>query len=125
MLDKLRERPAAFILNVNSGLGIVPKHESAVYCSTKAGLDNFSRGLRAQLEGTNVRVLQAFLPLVDTPMTAGRGDGKLNPERVAAQIIDGIEQDIADHDIGKVRLLRAINRISPALSHRIMQKGDA
>lgn len=125
LLDQLRQRPEAFILNVNSGLGIVPKHESAVYCATKAGLDNFSRGLRAQLAGTNVRVLQAFLPLVDTPMTEGRGSAKLSPSDAANQIIDGIERDIADHDIGKVKLLRAINRLSPALAHRIMQKGNA
>ncbi len=125
LLDLLSIRPEAFILNVNSGLGIVPKHESAVYCATKAGLDNFSRGLRAQLAGTNVSVLQAFLPLVDTPMTEGRGTGKLSPGHIAARIIDGIEDGIADNDIGKVRLLRTINRISPSLSHRIMQKAGS
>ncbi len=125
LLDGLMARPESFILNVNSGLGIVPKHESAVYCATKAGLDNFSRGLRAQLSGTNVRVLQAFLPLVDTPMTEGRGCGKLSATEVARQIITGIERGIADNDIGKVKLLRAINRLSPTLANRIMQKGNA
>jgi uncharacterized oxidoreductase len=124
-LDQLRRRPEAFILNVNSGLGIVPKHESAVYCATKAGLDNFSRGLRAQLAGTNVRVLQAFLPVVDTPMTEGRGSSKLSPKDAADQIIVGIERSIPDNNVGKVKLLRATNRFFPALAHRIMQKGNA
>lgn len=125
LLDHLRRRPEAFVLNLNSGLGIVPKNEAAVYCATKAGLDNFSRGLRAQLAHTEVRVLQAFLPLVDTPMTEGRGSGKLTSQDVARQIISGIERGVADHDIGKVRLLRFINRVSPWLANRIMQKGDA
>ncbi|MDJ0977325.1 MAG: SDR family NAD(P)-dependent oxidoreductase [Erythrobacter sp.] len=125
LLEALRRRPEAFILNVNSGLGLVPKRESAVYCATKAGLDNFSRGLRAQLEGTQVSVLQAFLPLVDTPMTEGRGTGKLSAQSVADSIIGGIEKGVADNDIGKVKLLRAINRLSPSLANRIMQKGDA
>lgn len=124
LAEQLRRRPEAFILNINSGLGLVPKAESAVYCATKAGLDNFSRGLRAQLAGTNIRVLQAFLPLVDTPMTEGRGSAKLSSESVARRIIAGIERGIAENDIGKVKLLRAINRLSPVLAHRIMQKGD-
>ncbi|MDJ0643580.1 MAG: SDR family NAD(P)-dependent oxidoreductase [Erythrobacter sp.] len=125
LLESLMGRPESFVLNVNSGLGIVPKRESAVYCATKAGLDNFSRGLRGQLSHTNVRVLQAFLPLVDTPMTEGRRGEKLSPAEVARRIIAGIERGKADNDIGKVKLLRTINRLSPSLANRIMQKGDA
>jgi len=125
LLTSLHQPDEAFVLNVNSGLGIVPKRESAVYCATKAGLDNFSRGLRAQLSNTRIRVQQAFLPLVDTPMTKGRGNGKLSSQDVASQIISGIERGVIDNDIGKVKLLRAINRLSPAVANRIMQSGDA
>lgn len=125
LLDGMRKRPEAFVLNVNSGLGIVPKLESAIYCATKAGLDNLTRGLRAQLAHTNVRMQQAFLPLVDTPMTEGRGTGKLTSASVANQIIGQIRNGRPDLDIGKVKLLRVINRISPALANRIMQTGDA
>lgn len=125
LLESLQKRPESFILNVNSGLGIVPKRESAVYCATKAGLDNFTRGLRAQLRGSDVRVLQAFLPLVDTPMTEGRGNGKLSPQEVARQIISGIESGRADNDIGKVKFLRVLHRLSPALAHSFMQKNTA
>jgi len=125
LLEGMRKRKKAFVLNVNSGLAIVPKLESAVYCATKAGLDNLTRGLRAQLAGTNVSMQQAFLPLVDTPMTKGRGTGKISSASVANQIIRQIESEKPDLDIGKVKLLRVINRLSPALANRIMQKGDA
>lgn len=125
LLSGMRQRPAAFVLNVNSGLGIVPKLESAIYCATKAGLDNLTRGLRAQLADSNVAMQQAFLPLVDTPMTQGRGTGKITPASVANQLVEQIESGKPDLDIGKVKLLRAINRISPSLANRIMQKGDA
>lgn len=123
LLDRLQSRPQAFIFNVNSGLGLVPKSESAVYCATKAGLDNFTRGLRAQLGDGSVNVQQVFLPLVDTAMTRGRGSGKLSPEVVARQILAQIESGAADNDIGKVWLLRLLNRLSPAVARRIMQKG--
>lgn len=125
LLPLLTQHPGAFILNINSGLGIVPKRESAVYCASKGGLDNFSRGLRPQLAKTGITVHQAFLPLVDTPMTEGRGSGKLSAEDTARRILGGLERGILDHDIGKSRLLRAIARISPALAHRIMQKESA
>lgn len=125
LLDLLRAAQEAFILNVNSGLGIVPKSESAVYCATKAGLDNFSRGLRPQLSGTNVRVFQTFLPLVNTPMTEGRGSSKLATAEVAKRIVNQIERGPPDLDIGKVKLLRVVNRLSPPLAHRLMQRGDA
>lgn len=125
LLPSLRKSKQSVILNINSGLGLVPKAESAIYCATKAGLDNLSRGLRAQLAGTGVHVSQAFLPLVDTPMTTGRGSGKLSSTEAARQIISGIERGKADIDIGKVPLLRLINRISPSIANRIMQKGDS
>lgn len=81
------------ILNVNSGLAIAPKTGSAVYCATKAALDSFSVSLGYQLENTGIRVLQAFLPLVETGMTAGRGSGKLSAQEAARLMIRGIERE--------------------------------
>ena len=110
------------ILNINSGLGIVPKTSSAVYCATKAALDIFSQSLGYQLEQTNVCVQQAFLELVDTPMTAGRGTKKMSPELAAQKILYGIENDIAVNNIGKVKLLRVLLRLVPSIAKRIMKK---
>jgi uncharacterized oxidoreductase len=117
----VRDEPTA-VLNVNSGLALVPKTQSAVYCATKGGLNLFSQSLRNQLEGTNVMVLQAFLPLVDTPMTAGRGEDKMTAAKAAERILHGIEHDIEDHDIGKVKLLRLLVRLAPGVARRIMKR---
>ena len=121
LLPSLLEADKAFIMNVNSGLGLVPKTGSAIYCTTKGGLNIYSQALRNQLRATKVRVQQAFLPLVDTPMTASRGNGKLTAQEAARQIVRGIEQGKPDIDIGQVKLLRAINRIAPSLAARIMR----
>lgn len=115
------ERPAA-ILNVNSGLSLMPKTSSAVYCATKAAVNVFSQSLRYQLESTNVRVMQAFVPLVDTGMTAGRGDDKLSSEEAANAILAGIGSDIEEHDIGKIRLLRKLIRFAPGIARKIMRR---
>jgi len=120
-LPALLGKEPSVILNINSGLGLVPKTGSAIYCATKGALNIFSQSLRNQLETTNVEVMQAFLPLVDTPMTEGRGSGKLTAGQAAAKIIGGITKNQLDMDIGKVRLLRPISRILPALARRIMK----
>ena len=121
LLPLLQRAPQAAIVNVNSGLALAPKRSSAIYCATKAALDSFSRSLAYQLEGTNISVQQAFLPLVDTAMTRGRGNGKLSAENTAGKIIEGIETDRTVNDIGKVKLLRLIMRLAPSLGRKIMR----
>lgn len=122
LLPALLHREEAAILNVNSGLALAPKTTSAVYCASKGGLNIFSQSLRYQLEQTNIRVLQAFLDLVDTPMTQGRGKHKMSPTVAAQRIIRGVERNIPDNNIGKVGLLRLLLRLSPTLARRILKK---
>ena len=117
----LKNTPSA-ILNVNSGLGIVPKKTSAIYCGTKGGLDIFSQSLRNQLEHTNIHVLQAFMPLVDTPMTEGRGSGKISASDAALRMIKGTEKLKPINDIGNVKILRFLSRIAPPLARSLMKK---
>jgi len=118
----LDEKRRTVILNVNSALALTPKTNAAIYCATKGGLNIFSQSLRYQLESTNIRVLQAMMPLVDTPMTAGRGSGKISASKAATAIIHGIEKEIADHYIGKAKLLKLIYRLSPIVAKNILKR---
>jgi len=108
------------IVNVSSGLAIVPKAKSAVYCGTKAGIHIFSKSLRSQLE--DVKVFEIIPPLVDTEMTRGRGKGKISPQRVVNEFVKAFKNNRYEVNIHKVKLLRIINRISPAIADRIMNK---
>ncbi|MCG7923246.1 MAG: SDR family NAD(P)-dependent oxidoreductase [Candidatus Thiodiazotropha lotti] len=117
----LREDKQTVIANINSGLALAPKTHSAIYCATKAAMDIFSQSLSYQLENTNVRVVQAFLPLVDTPMTQGRGKGKIKPEAAAMDILLGIEQGVKIKNIGKVKLLRFLLAVAPSIAKKIMK----
>jgi len=116
------ESRRAIILNVSSALGMVPKTNSAIYCATKGGLNILSQSLNYQFEGSNIRVLQAILALVDTPMTAGRGQAKMTAEHAASAIIDGIEHEIKKNFIGKAKLLNTIHYLFPPLAHKILKK---
>lgn len=114
------EIPSAFV-NVSSGLAFFPKRSSAVYCATKAAIHNFSRSLKYQLEETSVAVHEAILPLVDTPMTEGRGKGKMHPKDAARAIIEGVEAGRQEIYIGKAKLMPILSRLSPTLMARIMK----
>ena len=122
LLPRLRERAEAAIVNVTSGLAIAPRAGGPVYCATKAGLRSYTQALRAQLAGTHIHVIEALPPMVDTKMTAGRGSKKMPASECAAQIVSAIERDAAEANVGIVKLLQAVNSVSPALARRIMLK---
>ena len=109
------------IVNISSGLALFPKVSSAVYSATKAGLHNFSQSLGYQLKNMPVKILEVILPLVDTPMTSGRGSGKLSADEAARQIIRGIQANRNPIYAGKSRWIPIISRLSPALMARIMR----
>lgn len=120
LMPVLRSRSEAMIVNVTSGLAIAPNAGSPLYCATKAALRSYTMGLREQLKGTGVHVLEALPPLVDTAMTAGRGSNKLAPEECARQIIAAMESGANEANVGMVKVLRAVYSLSPALARSIM-----
>lgn len=120
LLPALRSRPEALIVNVTSGLAIAPSAGAPLYCATKAALRSYTQGLRAQLKGTGIHVLEALPPMVDTAMTAGRGNKKLSPEECARQIIAAMESGQDEANVGMVKVLRAVYSLSPALARAIM-----
>jgi len=120
VMETLRARPEAMIVNVTSGLAIAPNTGSPLYCASKAALRSYTMALRAQLKGTGIHVLEALPPLVDTAMTAGRGSNKLSPEECARQIIAAMESGKDEANVGMVKMLRAVYSLSPALARAVM-----
>ena len=122
LLPALQKDSPSVILNIGSGLGLAAKPSSAIYCASKGALNIFSQSLRYQLEDSNISVLQALLPMVATPMTEGRGSGKIAAQEAAVAILQGLHKLTPDNDIGKVKLLRHMLRLAPAVAHKIMRK---
>lgn len=112
----------AAIINVSSGLGLVPKASAPVYCATKAGMHIFTKALRYQLESTNVKVFEIIPPVVDTDMTRGRGRDKISPEQLVEEFWGNFKKDMYEIPIGKIKLLKTINRFFPGIADNIMKK---
>ncbi len=120
LIEQLKARPEATIVNVTSGLAIAPNGHSAVYCATKAGLRSFTQSIRYQLRGTKIRVIEALPPVVDTAMTVDVPRGKMKPEECARQIVAAIESGSTEARVGMVKILQMVHSISPRLARAIM-----
>ena len=121
LLPVLTAGESGAIVNISSGLALYPKTNSAVYCATKAAIHSFSQSLRYQLQEKNVSVHEAILPLVDTPMTRGRGSGKITAGAAARSIIKGLEKDRYEIYVGKAKWLPILARLSPRLTRKILK----
>jgi len=119
LLPTLEQNENAAIVNVSSGLALAPKMMAPVYCGTKAGLHIFSQALRYQLD--KIKVFEIIPPLVDTAMTAGRGKGKISPQLLANEFMQAFKKNNFEVNIGKVKWLKIIQRISPTLANKIMK----
>ena len=120
LMDALKARPEAMIVNTTSGLAIAPRAGGPIYCATKAALRSYTLALREQLKGTRIHLLEVLPPVVETKMTAGRGSKKMSPQDCAAEIIRAMEANAKEANVGMVKFLRVVYSISPALARRIM-----
>ena len=124
-LPALRKAPEAAIVNISSGLAIVPKASAPIYCATKAAVHSFSKALRYQCEDAcpSVRVFEVLPPMVETAMTSGRGRprDKITPEQVVAETLSGMRRDRHEINVGKTRLLYWVNRLVPQVAEKILR----
>lgn len=123
LLPLLLKKEKSAVINVSSGLFISPKKSASVYCATKSAIHSFTKTLRYQLENMNTKVFEIVPALIDTPMTEGRGKSKITPEQLADEFLWDFKNDKFESYIGKTKLLKFINRLSPKLSDKIMKNG--
>ena len=124
-LPILTAQREAAVVNVSSGLAIVPKETCALYCASKAALHSFSQTLRWQLESTPVRVFELMPPMVATPMSQGKGHAhlKISPDELADEFWRDFQRNRYEIMGGKTKLLYWLNRLSNTLAQRVMRKG--
>lgn len=121
LLGHLMRQPAGAIVNLSSGLAVFPKEQGGLYSATKAGLSSFTTTLRWQAETSPLLVTEVLLPLVDTPMTAGRGRGKLPASAAADAILAGLAARRTVIRVGAARALPVIRTLAPWLGARLLR----
>ncbi|BFZ57451.1 hypothetical protein PYCC9005_004503 [Savitreella phatthalungensis] len=85
----LKTKSSGAIMNVSSGLSIVPIAITPVYCGTKAFVKFFTMTLRAQVEANkdtrHIRVIEIVPPLVDSDLHRNFDNGL--PDNIAKNAI--------------------------------------
>ncbi|NYE93893.1 putative oxidoreductase [Psychromicrobium silvestre] len=118
-LPLLASQPEAAIMNVSSGLAIVPLPISPVYCATKAAVHSYTQSLRVQLKNSRVKVFELLPPATETPLLDsfdGRdmeGTKVMPVQEMVAVAIDGLAKDVLEICPGQSAQLRFMNRLAP------------
>ncbi len=81
LLPHLKKQNEALIVNVSSGLALIPFTISPIYSAVKAGQHAYTKCLRAQMKGTSVRVIELLPPRTETALF--RRECLTTPEYIA------------------------------------------
>jgi short-subunit dehydrogenase len=121
-LPALRESGDAMVVNIASVAALVGMPFYATYGAAKAGLARFGEGLRRELKGEGVHVLNVFPAGTDTPMMKSNRAGpelgfSLEPaEGVATAVVVAMEANALEVIRGDEtrKQLVALNQSNPA-----------
>jgi uncharacterized oxidoreductase len=125
LLEQLRSRPEAAIINVTTGLVYLPKASQPFYCAAKAALHSYTRSLRLALAASNVSVHEALLPLVATHFHQGELPTTiraLTASDAAGRILQGVAREYEEIHVGKAWLARWFEFFAPRHGMWIMNR---
>lgn len=121
LIPLLLKNPTPALINVSSGLAFVPKKSAPVYCGTKAGIHLFTKALHYQYEDTSLKIFEIIPPLIKTDMTKGRWGNAPEPSDLTDQFFKAFKKDKYEVNIGKVGMLRLVQRILPRVADNMLK----
>jgi len=122
-LTRRRSGDGGVFVLVGSPAGFAPA-TSLLYATTKGGAHTFARGLRFQLRGAGVRVVEVMPPAVDTPLNL-LPIAKASPDDVGECAVAGV---MAGRDVvyvGPTWLVSLLVRVWPDLAMRLVDYGSS
>jgi len=131
-LPHLKQMESAAILNVTSGLALVPYPIAPIYGATKAGLRSYTKSLRVQLKNTKIKVFELIAPAAKTPLNNQFLDMEgfdpkqmMEPEKIITATIKALKNN--DYEIypGIARVLLIMSRLAPAFMLKQLSKAGA
>jgi uncharacterized oxidoreductase len=121
-LPFLKSKSNALIMNVSSGIAMIPFPISPIYSASKSGLRAYTKALRIQLKKTNVKVMELVAPGSSTPLNDKFREDKdfnpamlMKPEKIVDAAIEGIRSNKDEVYPGLASVMRILSRIAPAM----------
>lgn len=129
-LPHLKAQKTAAILNITSGLAMVPFPLAPIYGAAKAGLRSYTQALRVQLQNTKVQVFELVPPSADTPLNTRFSNGHdltklIAPKDLVAGALKGMERNTFAMYPGLAKMLRFMSRMAPDFVLKQLSKGVA
>jgi uncharacterized oxidoreductase len=126
-LPHLKTKSNAAIVNVTSGLALVPFPLAPVYGATKSGLRSYTKSLRVQLKNTGIKVFELVAPGSNTPLNdkfAGDVDESMmmDPVKLIDVAIKGLQSDKLEIYPGIAKVMNILSRIAPWVIFNQMSK---
>ncbi|MGC4099946.1 SDR family oxidoreductase [Ferruginibacter sp.] len=122
LLPVLSKHAEAAIVNVSSVVAFVPGALST-YSASKAALHSYTQSLRISLaRAGNIKVFELMPPLVNTDFSAPiGGQNGIAPEVVAADLLNGLKNNIYEIRTGNTQKIYDLYLQSPAAALEAMQ----
>jgi uncharacterized oxidoreductase len=131
-LPQLKKMESAAVLNVTSGLALIPYPISPIYGATKAGLRSYTKSLRVQMKNTKIKVFELVAPAAKTPLNdkfenmEGFDPKQLmEPEKMVDITLKAMKKDSYQIYPGVARILLIMSRIAPAFMLNVLSKSGA
>ena len=126
-LPHLQTKKNAAIMNVTSGIALVPFPLAPIYGATKSGLQSYTKSLRVQLKRDNIKVFELVAPGANTPLNdkfLGDVDPKMfmETDKLVAVTIKGLKKDKYQIFPGIARVLAILSRLAPGLIFGMMSR---
>ncbi|RRA98940.1 SDR family oxidoreductase [Larkinella rosea] len=119
-LPHLKKQKNAAILNVTSGIALLPFAISPVYSASKSGLRSYTQALRVQLKNTSIKVMELVAPGSSTPLNDKFKNEEgfstnllMAPEKIVADAIKGMANDKDEIYPGIAKVMRILSRLVP------------
>jgi uncharacterized oxidoreductase len=114
LLPLLRMGRDPLIVMISSGYALLPATRAPTYSASKAGLHSFTMGLRRQLRGVGIRVVEVLPPLIDTPATRSVRQPKMSTDALVDRVLRDIRNGQDEILPGMVGLLPLLMRLAPS-----------
>lgn len=126
-LPHLKKQPTSAIMNVTSGLSMIPFPIAPIYGATKSGLRSYTKSLRIQLKNTNIKVFELVAPASNTPLGDKFKDDvdakmAMEPSKLIEQAIKGIANNKYEIYPGLSKLLHFLSRVAPSVGLNMLSK---
>ena len=96
VIDKLKKRESAAIVNVASIAGLANMPVIGPYSASKAVVHSITQGMRGELANENILVAGVYPGPIDTDMAKGFEMDKDSPENVAKNVVKGLAEGAED-----------------------------